>query len=447
MGFSINQNVIHIKLTDKGRELLSRGQLTFAKFSVGDSEIDYSFYKNFNVDPSTALILRPADNNPDIASFITKEVGGENLIDLPSVVSNPSVITNTAQPRGLFAISGNSKQLYSDPSHVKQPHIAISISGVTGGKVLNLKQSSAYGTNPIEPVIGDYILVRWANPEMSSDTVGFQVNTPIPYLWYKIQNIISGTLSMNNLVVEVDRELPNFSGYTGSLKAGALVYPNNNCRLISGDSIQNYYGAPFITDFVSESMIAFIENYDTPTIEVPVWNMSIIFTEQIAGIATTGRSIGQYYSAPLGGIVRYVEKLDTTIKNIGVIHYTNNSPSNNYGEGLVASNTTVPTLHLPTIMWHKNVDGEIGIKLTADFLSQNIMPELNTVYYNLVDQHGNIVGKVFTDLKLFIIEDQELLFAMSYKSNRNWTLPPVNVGFNISLCNGSDLELGNIEVE
>jgi len=48
---------------------------------------------------------------------------------------------------------------------------------------------------------------------------------------------------------------------------------------------------------------------------------------------------------------------------------------------------------------------------------------LNTEYYDLADESDNIVGKVFTELKIFVIEDQELLFAMSYKSNRNWTLP------------------------
>lgn len=448
MAFSIDQAVIHIKLTDKGRELLSRGQLTFSKFAIGDSEIDYEFYKNINFDPSNAAILRPVDNNPDIVSFITQSVNGDKYTILPSVVSNTQIITNTAKPRGFFNVTGTSVIIYSDPAHVKQPHIAISISGVTGGNILTLNQSSAYGSNPVEPITGDYMVVRWANPEMTGDTIGFNVKDAIPYLWYKIERIISGTLANNDLVVQVDRLLPNFSGYTGSLKAGALIYPNNNGRTISGDSIQNYYGAPYVTDFVSESMLAFIENYDVPTIDVPVWNMTIIFTQEIAGISSTDRNISQYYSAPLGGFVKYIEKLDASIKNIGLIHYSNNSPSNNYGEGLVTNVNTstnrTPILNLPTIMWHKNIDGEIGIELTADFTSHAFMPELNTIYYNLVDQHGNVVGKVFNDLKMFVIEDQELLFAMSYKSNRNWTLPPVNTDFNAALCAESDLELTNV---
>ena len=35
----------------------------------------------------------------------------------------------------------------------------------------------------------------------------------------------------------------------------------------------------------------------------------------------------------------------------------------------------------------------------------------------------NRVGKVFPDLQMIIIDDQELVAALSYKSNRNWTLP------------------------
>jgi hypothetical protein len=62
------------------------------------------------------------------------------------------------------------------------------------------------------------------------------------------------------------------------------------------------------------------------------------------------------------------------------------------------------------------------------------MDDLITEYRDLVDQYGNIVGKVFNDLKIFVIEDQELLFAMSYKSNRNWTLPAAVASFNESIC-------------
>ena len=87
-----------------------------------------------------------------------------------------------------------------------------------------------------------------------------------------------------------------------------MIYPNNNGRFVSGDSVQNYYGSPFVTDFVSESMLAFIENYDTPTIDVPVWNMTTIFTEDVIGtggdISPPMRSISGNTSIAFGGLVQ-----------------------------------------------------------------------------------------------------------------------------------------------
>jgi hypothetical protein len=54
-------------------------------------------------------------------------------------------------------------------------------------------------------------------------------------------------------------------------------------------------------------------------------------------------------------------------------------------------------------------------------------------YYHLWDTHPNLdgypsrVGKVFPDHKIIVIDDEELIAAMSYKSNRNWTLPAPRV--------------------
>jgi hypothetical protein len=77
-------------------------------------------------------------------------------------------------------------------------------------------------------------------------------------------------------------------------------------------------------------------------------------------------------------------------------------------------------------MWHKSTGTTLGVTLKAigsPQLLTGLTKSLDLEYYDLADPDGNIVGKVFTDLKIFVIEDQELLFAMSYKSNRSWTLP------------------------
>ncbi len=299
--------VINIKLTNLGRQYLSQGRLTFTKWAIGDSEVDYSFNSKIAFDSFKASIIRPKDQNPKFLSFIKRDQNDESSIytTLPSVVSNTNIMTNTATERGFFSISSGSTSLLTDPFHCKQPDMQIFISGVTGGTVLKINKAPTYISNITEPVVGDYLLVKWANPIITGGTVTPIINQSIPYLWYKIQNIRSGSLSTNNLVVEVDRFTPNFGGLGGSIASGAFVYPNNNNRDVSGDSIQTYYSAPYVTDFIQDSVFSFLENCICPTQDVPVWNMTIVFTEEVAGITSISRNYTNYYSKGFGGFVRY----------------------------------------------------------------------------------------------------------------------------------------------
>jgi hypothetical protein len=426
-----NPTVINIKLTNIGRQLLSQGKLTFDKWALGDSEVNYGFNTDISFDSFKANILRPKDANPKFLSFIKREDSDETSIftALPSVVSNTNIITNTATQRGFFNISSGTTKLLTDPTRCKQPDMQINTVEATGGTKIRVRKSPNYIANITEPIVGDYLLVGWANPLVTGGTVGGTINKAVPYLWYKIE-AKTGTLSANNMTLTLDRPTPNFGGLGGSIASGAFCYPNNNNRDLSGDSIQTYYSAPFVTDFIEDSVIAFLENCICPTQDVPVWNMTIVFTEEIAGVTANARNYGQYYSKSYGGFVRYIERVSKDIKKIGIIHFSNASPSNHYGEGLF-DNT--PVLDLPTIMWHYESGGTIGLRLTTEFAVQ-ILPELETPYRNLVDRFGNVVGKVFNDLKIFVIEDQELLFAMSYKGNRNWTLPAPTIGLNLAQC-------------
>jgi hypothetical protein len=425
-----NPVVINIRLTTKGRELLSQGNLNFKYFAVGDSEIDYVFNAETGNIPFNSNILRPADVNPNIISFILQNASGStgytayNII--PSVPSSSYIVTNSEQPIGFFTSGCTS--FVTDSNHVKQPDAMVYMGGITGGTTLYLKKAPTYGTSGNEPTVGDLLLVKWT---LNKDTTGYKISgsTPTPYLIYQISGITSGTLAGNNLIVEVDRNLPDFTGYGATGKAGAMIY--YNFINYSGNTIFNY--SP--TDYLDDSVIDFLQNSQCPTIVFPFWNMTIIFTEEIAGVLTgnTYRKFGQFNSATYGGFVSYIQNQAPVYKKLGVIHYTNDSPANVYGEGFYLK---TPKLEIPTIMWHKSTTKTLGVILIASGSPKLITGStsgataLDTEYYDLADPDGNIVGKVFTDLKIFVIEDQELLFAMSYKSNRSWTLPNYIISVN-----------------
>jgi hypothetical protein len=102
-------------------------------------------------------------------------------------------------------------------------------------------------------------------------------------------------------------------------------------------------------------------------------------------------------------------------------------------------------LSLPTVMWHKTTGTTIGLNLFVDppnrsdlfdagpyYIKSKVNDDMNDPgirYYHLWDDNAdeknqlNRVGKVFPDQQIIVIDDEELVAAMSYKSNRNWTLP------------------------
>jgi hypothetical protein len=107
-------------------------------------------------------------------------------------------------------------------------------------------------------------------------------------------------------------------------------------------------------------------------------------------------------------------------------------------------------------MWHKNPECCYGQTFYVDppgfedldfelfqvhYLESTRNQDMNNPgirYYHLWDTNPNSsstpvagipnrVGKVFPDSKIIVIDDEELVAAMSYKSNRNWTLPSPKV--------------------
>lgn len=408
--------VLNIKLTTKGRELLSTGNLKFNYYAIGDSEIDYAFNSETGNIPFDSNILRPADNNPNIISFIPKNLSGDPYNVIPSVPSTWYPVINTIEPIGFFTSGCTS--FITDSNHVKQPDAMIDMSTVVGGTSLVLLKAPTYGTSGEEPAVGDLVLVKWT---LNANTTGHTINktSPTPYLIYQVVSIVTGSLASGSVTITVDRELPDFTGYAPTGKAGALIY--YNYINFSGNTIFNV----FSTDYLDESVLAFLQNSQCPTVIFPFWNMTIIYTEEIAGVSGNNRTFGQFNSATYGGFVSYIQNQAPFYKKLGIIHYTNSSPANVYAEGFYL-NTAV--LDIPTIMWHKNSTPTLGAKFVAG--NGYTLVDLGIHYYDLVDaSNPNIkVGKMFDELKMFLIEDQELLFAMSYKSNRSWTLPEYALG-------------------
>ena len=270
----------------------------------------------------------------------------------------------------------------------------------------------------------------------------------------------------------LDREVPDFSSYSNKCYARTLIYPPNMTSLYDSVTPSRHWN----DDVINFESVCYIDALD-----VNIWNMNIPWSESPAGIiSNTHKNYTEFgsinylgtkeylgYASSSGqtdtSSVFYYNSFDERVKlepkdqkAIAIIHYTNQTIDLFYGEkfALQPFDDTNPNaigqarnfrLHIPWIMWHKNPEccfgqtfwvdppGFDGFNLfNIEYLESTKNVDMNTPglrYYHLWDDNPNDdgfpnrVGKVFPDQKIIVIDDEEIIAAMSYKSNRNWTLP------------------------
>ncbi len=104
MAYIINNDptILNIKLTTRGRDLLSKGSLTFDNFVLGDSEIDYNLINAINDVNFSESILGSFDKNPNIISYIPQSSGGTQYNSISTVHSMPMTVENAVVDMGFF---------------------------------------------------------------------------------------------------------------------------------------------------------------------------------------------------------------------------------------------------------------------------------------------------------------------------------------------------------
>ena len=434
---------VSIKLTEKGREQLSLGQLNFSYWAIGDSEINYEREAIVDANPTnpslsaTSRILRPVDRQPNIKSFITSSTSTSNYQQINASNMNvvKAIVNNEADERGFFInnITGFTTDLSTTLTPYYQP---VANSTLSGTSILTLSGS------PIVSV-GDLILLKLTNSIVGPISAN-ETTIATPNLWFKVQGLTGTTLGL-------DRNLPNLSGDAQSSQV--LIY--------RGGEIYDTISTGTTTAYWDTGTLSFNSSINVTCHDVPVWNMNNVWCENLAGM-----SGGTYQDYTYFGSYSYlgtknpyfeylcvssgvsetqikcndpgISYLDDVSKSISIIHYTNNAISNLYGEFFYvdATNNKYVKLHIPNLMYHR--DGYAtasGTSMGMDFIASGSTQRIGNSdieYIDLIEDPSFIssanttplvVGKVFPQLKMIVIDDDEIVAAISYKSNRNWTLP------------------------
>lgn len=390
---------------------------------------------------ATSKIMRPFDRQPNIKSYITPAGATTPFQTLTNANINviKAVVNNEALERGFFSeLAGVYTTL---TGNTYTPYVQlIANTSLSGGSNLVLASTSATS-------VGDIILIKLTNDTVGNLS-GSENATPIPNLWFKVQSMTGNT-------VTVDRTLPNYSAFSAS--STVIVY--------RGGEVYESIATGNTTAYWDSGTLSFNASNNITCHDVPVWNMNNVWCENIAGITglTSVTPLYEDYtkfgSYPyLGTKNPYLEYLcistadtlnfncngpgfsypDDVTKSISILHYTNNTISNLYGEFLYidTTNSKMVQIYLPDLMYHRRgYNTGSGTTQGMRFLSSGatqLVGNSDIEYIDLIeditllssgDTTPLVVGRVYPQLKTIVIHDDEIVAAISYKSNRNWTLP------------------------
>ena len=482
--------LVRVKLTDTGREQLAKGQLTFANYIIGDSEVDYNYVKGWkefvpSIGASTgefyfveadgniqknifSKVLRPKDDNPFFSTFLLNQ---SNQFVYPlnqqsNIQLIKGIVTNEAEDRGFFSGSTVDTGLVAQTgSKFIKESGTIDLGKFDGSAdFTTYTQGILVLDTPLTATsVNDYIVFRFSNPTLGNVT-GNTMTAATVNTTYNITYLSGST-------IRVDRTLPTLDAYSGTV----ITY----YTLPGGDNpTDDYYGLSSLSAYWNTGTLSFDSSCDICVENIPVWNMNNVWTENPAGLFKdspinfhehnlfgseqyTGTKQYLGYNENLVcdtndatsicGVNQSLSYIDPYRKSISIIHYTNSCISNFYGEQFYVDQETGKLLNLDIpVMWHRRNDvgtgsgTTLGMRFTSDTIKKTLSSNNDIEYYDLIEFSGMsvtptlplVVGKVFPQLQIVVIDNEELIAAMSYRSNRNYTLPDLSAEL-ISPVNGN----------
>lgn len=490
--------LINTRLTDVGRRYLSQGNFNISYFQIGDSEVSYSAGTGVNITNNSILMPAfnaqndtgsPQSNKQNIKYPYYVQGNNGNTYGLPFMDSDFQQVYNAAGEKGFFVTGGTqgSWTAQTSSAYTITSNYYVDLNTLSGSNVINLVYDLC--SNPSQtPQVGDYLAILF---DGNGGCGNFGTN---PVLFYKIQGF-------SNPTVTLDRPTPIYNNITSGGQIGrVLIYPSGMTELYDTVTPAPFWENDTI-NFESPCDVAnrentVIWNMNIPWTENPAGLNSSLYESYTSFGSTSYIGTKEYlgYNEPSGQTFwvsstqpskltdtfyynSYDEKVEVfpqEQKAIAIIHYTNQDIDNVYGEKFATQpfdpqnpNDNIGLarhfkLTFPTLMWHKSSGSSIGETFWIDppnydlckpayvKSTKNIdMNDPGIRYFHLwdtnADSNGNLnrIGKVFPDQQIIVVDDEEVVAAMSYKSNRNWTLPAPKLSLiTPNICSPSGTEQG-----
>lgn len=407
-----NSQNLAARLTKEGRNAIAKGNFVISYFAIGDSEYSYSGV-------TAQKVFAPLDKNTNV-KYPIWYTSGSTFFGIPIQESTTTTVRNSMGPAGFVS------QYVDGATEVNTIYDRISYSDMNGDNQITVTSGSAFQ-------YCKYVTLALDSRKINSSINSITGKTNSVTL--KITGITSNTLYF-------DRPTPNFSSFTGQ----TFITCN-----------QGEFQNPVLTD--------------TMTQQNP-WKVSVVWDKKPIGLGSSDRDLTGYTSNKYVGIKEFfgyktssgqtvntgntisntMDELITIVpeeqKAIAILHYSENGDTTvdpdrffKYDDYIstytgitspnIVSDLEYFQVYIPFILYHRNVGTTLGALFYMDDTDKQIVSNYNDrfilKYRDLIDEQGIRVGKVFYNQKTIIFDDEEIVAALDYKSNRKHTLPAPKV--------------------
>ena len=452
----INSEHLAARITNKGRKKIAQGDFNIHYFQLGDSEFDYAFSEFDGTSTRPAQkVFTPLDKDNQVKypykiseSSLTGTTFGN-----PIQVSQTETIRNVMGPAGYVSNYIEYDSELCEGTTVECGWEQIDINKVNGTSSLVIPSGTTFNNCK-------FITIFFDNLICSNDTISDDASS----LVYRIVTLTTGSTT-NTLTL--DRPMPNYS----SLSPKDITVICNECT--------PQYPGPH-----DEAKVC-LPIPPTPEDQQDPWTQNTVWSKKPAGMDYGSDMYGLVEDERLSGYTSNVfvstkeffgyntssgqtSNSGTTITNsfgdtviilpeeqkcISILHYSKvgdilRDPemgfkyedyisTNNVGDDALIEDSFGDPLtdleyfeiYIPFIYYHRTTGTTVGARFfmgTTDISinSTAIDTKLDQMKYRyLIDEQGNNVGKVFYNHKVIIFDDEEIVAALDYKSNRRYTLP------------------------
>lgn len=441
---SNNAEFVSARITQKGRNSISKGDFKIEFFQIGDSEFDYNEdFLTLTGFTNHQKVMTPFDKSSGVK--YPYKLDGEDSINygIPIMNSKIETVRNIVGDAGFVGSFLNFEGVGTTVNCISEQK---DLTDINGGNTLSVGTGFTE-CHYIMIVFGDILAQDTDNPFFTDN------NTSLIY-----------RVTYDGGILTLDRNMPDLSGLSGIAEVVCLDCYTGETNdqiplecLPPQDTLKQQDAWMMNVVWTTEPIGHREVDGDTDEKLSGYTSNRFVSAKEYFGYTSDGQRFTTLDSTEIIKPTSFVNSFNEIVnvpsneqRVVAIIHYSENSNNINnpemlfkYDDYISYNNDSVNVIaldrdeepitdteyfevFLPFIHYHRSTDESVGQIFKMDntnyYMKSKVNQNHSELFRYLVDESHNKVGKVFPNSKVIIFDDQEIVAMLDYRSNRRFTL-------------------------